>query len=449
MAPEQAAGRQAGPTSDLYSLALVVYEALTGVNPLANSSMAQRATRLGIHLPPLRRQRRDLPRELGRGVDLALRPRPVERGTMLELREALELSLPAMADAPGVVGAPWRPRLPRRASDWQTTATQQLPGGLTATTETATDGLERAAHTWRSAPTVNRDSRWRMPSTPHPPAGPVESSAPGPLTRAAAVAAAAALTGWLAAHVLAPPPLAPAAAALASAAVVLALPRAGFALVAASLALLAAIQGHAGEALVIAVGALVPIAVSPRGEPLWPLAGGAPLLGLVGLGGAWPAIAARAKSMRARAVLGLVGWIWLALASPMDGSGMYVSLPAGSPPLGVWSTSAYETFHHVLGALLSSGALAAAPVWALAAVVLPKMVTRRSLFVDAGRVAAWAAVLVASTEAAISLAHFGLARATLSGTVLGAVGAGVIALTPSAAAAWTRNRSGYLEAGLP
>jgi hypothetical protein len=77
------------------------------------------------------------------------------------------------------------------------------------------------------------------------------------------------------------------------------------------------------------------------------------------------------------------------------------------------------------------------------------MVTRRSLFVDAGRVAAWAAVLVASTEAAISLAHFGLARATLSGTVLGAVGAGVIALTPSAAAAWTRNRSGYLEAGLP
>jgi hypothetical protein len=133
----------------------------------------------------------------------------------------------------------------------------------------------------------------------------------------------------------------------------------------------------------------------------------------------------------------------------MAAGGTYVSLPAGSPPLGVWSTSAYEAFHQVLGALLSSGALAVAPVWALAAVVLPTVVTRRSLLLDVGRVAVWAGVLVASTEAAISLAHFGLGRATLHGTVLGVIGAAVIALAPSAAAAWTRNRSGYLEAGLP
>jgi serine/threonine protein kinase len=450
MAPEQAAGRRAGPTSDLYSLALVVYEALTGVNPLANSTTTQRGTRLGIHLPPLRRQRRDLPRELGRGVDLALRPRPAERGTMLELREALELSLPAMTDAPGVVGAPWRPRLPGRVSDGQATATQRLPRGFTTATEAALDGRDRATHRWRVAPAaLKRDSRSQASSAAHAPTHPPGSSAPGPLTRAAAVAAAAALTGWLAAHVLAPAPVAPAAAALASAAVMLALPRAGFALVAASLTLLVGIQGHAGEALVIAIGALVPIAVSPRGEPLWPLAGGAPLLGLVGLAGAWPAIAARADSARARAVLGLVGWVWLALASPMAAGGTYVSLPAGSPPLGVWSTSAYEAFHQVLGALLSSGALAVAPVWALAAVVLPTVVTRRSLLLDVGRVAVWAGVLVASTEAAISLAHFGLGRATLHGTVLGVIGAAVIALAPSAAAAWTRNRSGYLEAGLP
>jgi serine/threonine protein kinase len=140
MAPEQAAGRRAVPTSDLYSLALVVYEALTGVNPLANSTTTQRGTRLGIHLPPLRRQRRDLPRELGRGVDLALRPRPAERGTMLELREALELSLPAMTDAPGVVGAPWRPRLPGRVSDGQATATPRLRLHWTAGTGQPTGG---------------------------------------------------------------------------------------------------------------------------------------------------------------------------------------------------------------------------------------------------------------------------------------------------------------------
>ena len=34
MAPEQAEGLDAGAPADLYSLALVVYEALTGVNPV-------------------------------------------------------------------------------------------------------------------------------------------------------------------------------------------------------------------------------------------------------------------------------------------------------------------------------------------------------------------------------------------------------------------------------
>ena len=35
MAPEQAEGRVAGVEADLYSVALVLYEALTGVNPVA------------------------------------------------------------------------------------------------------------------------------------------------------------------------------------------------------------------------------------------------------------------------------------------------------------------------------------------------------------------------------------------------------------------------------
>ena len=37
MAPEQAEGREVGPEADLYSLALVLYEALTGVNPQEES----------------------------------------------------------------------------------------------------------------------------------------------------------------------------------------------------------------------------------------------------------------------------------------------------------------------------------------------------------------------------------------------------------------------------
>src|SRR5205807_2790490 len=58
MAPEQAEGREADASADLYSLAVVIYEALTGVNPVSTGSAAQRARRLGAHLPPLRRQRR-------------------------------------------------------------------------------------------------------------------------------------------------------------------------------------------------------------------------------------------------------------------------------------------------------------------------------------------------------------------------------------------------------
>ena len=110
MAPEQAAGRIAGAPADLYSLALVLYEALTGHNPIATWTATQRARRLRTHMPPLRRQRRDLPRELGQGIDLALRPRPRERGTVAELARALTLAQIQVNDSAGVVASPWRPR---------------------------------------------------------------------------------------------------------------------------------------------------------------------------------------------------------------------------------------------------------------------------------------------------------------------------------------------------
>src|SRR5437764_8041900 len=107
MAPEQAEGLEAGAPADLYSTALVIYEALTGINPVGTGTAARRARRLGAYLPPVRRQRRDLPRELGCAIDLALRPRPRERGSVEELRDALEASAAALADRPGVVASPW------------------------------------------------------------------------------------------------------------------------------------------------------------------------------------------------------------------------------------------------------------------------------------------------------------------------------------------------------
>ncbi len=116
MAPEQAQGLPAGAPADLFSLALVLYEALTGVNPVRAGAGSQTARRLGMHLPPLRRQRRELPRELGQAIDLALRPRPGERGRLEELRGALTAVVGRVADEPGVVAEPLRPKTKVRRS---------------------------------------------------------------------------------------------------------------------------------------------------------------------------------------------------------------------------------------------------------------------------------------------------------------------------------------------
>src|SRR5205085_6327125 len=111
----------------LYSLALVLYEALTGVNPLRTGTAAQRARRLGAYLPPLRRHRRDLPRELGRAIDQALRPRPRERDTLDELQRALAGALGEVQDNPGLVTGPWPSA--DRSSDPATAAPRRAAPG--------------------------------------------------------------------------------------------------------------------------------------------------------------------------------------------------------------------------------------------------------------------------------------------------------------------------------
>jgi hypothetical protein len=410
MAPEQAVGRPAAAPADLYALALVSYEALTGVNPVARGATGQRASRLGAHLPPLRRQRRDLPRELGRGIDLALRPRARERGTVEDLRRAMAAALAELYDVPGVVEAPWRRRLVR--------ATRTGGGPI----DRPLDRLDSEAE-GRTIP------RWHE--------------------RALACACMALLAAWLTREVIGSPSIAPAAVALIAAAFVLVLPRLGFIAVTSALAAAALLRGHSGEALIVVVGALIPIITQPRGGIAWPLPVGAPALGVLGLAGAWPAFAAKAASAWRRAALGLTGWIWLLLATPLSGSALYLHTPTGLPSHRVWSSSLYETAHHVLAPLISSGALAAAPVWALAAVSLPYLTKRRSLALDAIRVAGWTGFVVFATELAV---HASSPPSTLRApdtAVLGAVAGALVALAPSVAATWgERRRSGEPRAGL-
>jgi eukaryotic-like serine/threonine-protein kinase len=402
MAPEQAEGRDAGPPADLYSLALVAYEALTGVNPVRTGTAAVRARRLGAHLPPLRRQRRDLPRELGQGIDLALRPRPRERGTIDELHQTLAGTLDRVQDDPGVVGVPW----PRRS------------------------------HAPEPPPPFEAEVPEPQPEHDHAPFEPVPAAiVPWP-QRAIAAAGAAATSAWLAAHLLGS--RASLVAALITALLVVALPRIGWLTGIGGLAIAAAVRHHPGAALVLVIAMLVPVVLLPRKGTLWPLAAAAPALGLIGLAGAWPAAAARigANAYR-RAALAATGWIWLVLAAPLARIDLYTRRPRAPQE---WGSSLRMTVHDVLVPAISSGVVAGAAVWAIGAAALPWLLRGRSLKVELVLVTAWSAMLVSASEVAIALLRGANTVSTPPTAVAGALAGGVLALSPALVKAWRGSR---------
>ena len=104
MAPEQARGEHVTAAADTYALGLVIYEALSGVNPIRGAGAAETVARIGERIPPLRRARRDLPADVCDAVDAAVRARPEDRIAPSELGAVLLAALPDVADEPGVVG---------------------------------------------------------------------------------------------------------------------------------------------------------------------------------------------------------------------------------------------------------------------------------------------------------------------------------------------------------
>ena len=77
MAPEQAGGHEAGPEADLYSLALVLYEALTGAPPNRGADGAN--TRYFGPAAAIRPQRKDVPEHLEAAILRATLPMPNDR----------------------------------------------------------------------------------------------------------------------------------------------------------------------------------------------------------------------------------------------------------------------------------------------------------------------------------------------------------------------------------
>jgi len=247
------------------------------------------------------------------------------------------------------------------------------------------------------------------------------------------------VAAWLTAAVLASSPVPPLVAALIGGVAVVTLPRIGWAALILAAGVGLAAQGDPGATLVFVVAALLPTLLLPLHPARWPLGAFAPVLGVIGLAGAWPALAGRAHGPWQRAALGASGWLMLVAAEVLGASDLYVRLPHTIAARSVWMPSLPETLHHVVAPLASAGILAPALVWAVAAAVLPWTTVMRPLPVQLVLVTTWTAATASATTV---LLHAGHAGTLLSpGTAVGgAVAAGVVALAPALAGAVRRSR---------
>jgi eukaryotic-like serine/threonine-protein kinase len=382
MAPEQAEGAEVAEEADLYSLALVLYEALCGVNPVRGATPAATARRIGSPLESLARRRRDLPADLCRALDIALAPDPEERGTVEELRDALEESLD------GELERPTR-RMFRRGRARAEDESRAEVVGEPATRRQGVEPLLRP----RLAPRPSEHGAIE------PELHPAElSPARGPrlaLPRALWIAGAIAAIVWQVS------------------------------------------AGRSGVALLV-LAALAPLLVLPgehgsaRVGAGWLACALAPVLGLAGLAGAFPAIAGQASRWHDRFLRGALGYWWLLLAEPLLDRRLWLGLAHGTPPRSVWEASIGSTATHVIAPEISLGVLCGALLWACGSLVLPWIARGRNAALDVIAVVVWSTLIVAAAPALDAGLTGGSSHPDPRGAVLGAILGGLIAVSARA-----------------
>ena len=387
MAPEQADGSPVSGQSDLYSLALVLYEAFSGVNPIRAAGAAATARRVGTRLPPLSQLRPELPEQICDAIDWAVQPEELDRGSLAELREALIDGLPQTDTTAGAV-------------DISLIEGYEQEGLLEVAEPVAFD---------RSVSVPQR-------------------------LIAAAAAAALVVASMLALAPLAKAPQLPLLwVALCAVLAVALLPRIGALLVAAVLSAFFVAAGVPGWAVLLWAALVPTVLLLPRDPTIWLLPFLAPLLALVSLALAFPAFAGFRASAKERAALAGLGFWWLALAEPVAKSRLLFGQPALPEN---WAGSAAAAGEVVI-AIVGQGIPLVALVWAAAAWILPSIMATRLVVVQLATAVLWAAALTAASVLLAGALDWPLGMPQSGVLVAGSALAALVAL---AAATFRENR---------
>jgi len=377
MAPEQSEGRAATEATDLYALALVLYEGFSGVHPVRGSTPAATARRIGALVAPLERRRGDLPVALTEAIDLALAPEAERRGTLEDLHLAIEEAL--------VRGL----RRPGRGRGRSRRASAASPGEGALHLE-ARPGEQDKLADHRDEQIGGQqggvDPDLVRPGEDLPEAESTPSSRRLLVPRAVWLGCALAAVLWQ------------------------------------------VWVGHPGAALLL-LAAAAPLLLLPRRAGLgWLTAALAPVLGVAGLAGAFPALAGQRMRLLERAALAALGYWWLVLAEPLLERRLWLGAPGGTPARTVWEGSLPSAATHVVGPSLSLGVLYGAGVWAVAAALLPWVVRGRSAMLDVVAAAAWSVALLLAYTPSYAGLSVSVSSTPPDGAVLGALLGAAIAV---------------------